>query len=465
MILDVVKFDIDMNNLTTDVIQQLVDFHRERLLPRYVFLQKYYELHHKIDHKGDNNLEVKKSDKPNNKLINDYPGYIVGLSTGYFMGKPIAYSTKDTGNEEYIEKLQSIFDGNDESDIDSELAKTCSIQGEAFELVYIDEDSQPAFVQLKNEETLLVYNNDIKPKPILGVRHYVVQTPSAIDSIIKEKVVVYTDKNIFYYDYNIGGLALTGSEAHYFGAVPIIHYKNNKELMGDFEPVITLIDAYDNMESDSMDDFDYFTDAYLMLKNMSETDVDDIKDMKKNRVILVDENGDAKWLIKDINDTAVENFKHRLNADIHKFSKIVDLSDENFGGDLSGVAIRFKLFCLEQLTVMKERKFKKALQRRIELITNILNIKGGNYIYTDIDMSFTRNIPANTTELVNMVTQLKGTLSEQTLISQLPFVADPQSELEKVKKQQESSLDYKFLQDNQAKANSNSNKQNGDVNE
>jgi SPP1 family phage portal protein len=427
------------------------------MLPRYKKLKRYYKLHHDIEERT-----IEDSSKPNNKLIHDYPGYIVNMATGYFLGKPVAYSSKSNNNN-YLNTLQRMFDYNDESDENAEIEKTCSIQGEAFEIMFQDEDANTRFIQVPNEQIIVVYDTTLDPKIKVAVRYYNVidQNNNTIT-----KVEVYTADKISYYTLQ-GGLTyvLDGEVEHYFEEVPIIHYINNAEQIGDFERVITLIDAYDKQQSNTQNDFDYFTDAYLLLVNLSDSDNNDIKDMKNNRIMLVGEGGDARWLIKDINDTALENYKNRLNKDIHKFSNIPDLSDEAFAGDLSGVAIRFKLFCLEQIASMKERKFKKALQRRIELITNILNIKGGNYDYTDIDMSFTRNIPANTTEFVNMVTQLKGTLSEQTLIAQIPFVADPQAELEKVKKEQESSLEYNFPQNNQTKVNSNPNKQNGDVNE
>jgi hypothetical protein len=51
------------------------------------------------------------------------------------------------------------------------------------------------------------------------------------------------------------------------------------------------------MESDSLDDFDYFVDAYLCLSGLN-ADKDDVAAMKENRVILLDENSDAKWLTK-----------------------------------------------------------------------------------------------------------------------------------------------------------------------
>ena len=92
---------------------------------------------------------------------------------------------------------------------------------------------------------------------------------------------------------------------------------------------------------------------------------------------------------------------------IHTMSHVPHLCDESFGGNLSGVAIAYKLWGLEQLCAMKERKFKKGLQRRIELITNILNIKGGHYDYKDITPKFRRNKPENNLELTQINAALR----------------------------------------------------------
>jgi SPP1 family phage portal protein len=83
--------------------------------------------------------------------------------------------------------------------------------------------------------------------------------------------------------------------------VPIATYKNNEELIGDFEPVLSLIDAYDTMESDTVNDFDYFVDAYLALYGFT-ADADDIVKMKENRVLLMDQGTAAEWLIKNTDD-------------------------------------------------------------------------------------------------------------------------------------------------------------------
>ena len=75
----------------------------------------------------------------------------------------------------------------------------------------------------------------------------------------------------------------------------------------------------------------------------------------------------------------------------------------------------------------------KALQKRIELICGILNMVNGESIWRDIEITFTRNLPFDYTSVAQLIAQLKGTVSDRTLLSLLPFVSDIDKELEMVK--------------------------------
>ena len=101
---------------------------------------------------------------------------------------------------------------------------------------------------------------------------------------------------------------------------------------------------------------------------------------------------------------------------------------------------------LENITGLKEAKFKKGLMRRIELLCNFLNLATNDLmLYTDIQPIFTRNKPKNEVELANMVKGLYGILSDETLISILPFIENSNEEIEKRNKEKESTLDYQEL--------------------
>ena len=370
--------------------------------------------------------------KPNNKIANSYASYITDTLVGYFVGKPISYSGNDTN---VLNELQMIFEYNDEADENAELAKNASIYGVAYELLYMNENVV-RFKSLDPKECIPIFDDTLDNNLLAFIRYYdnydVVQdkTITIIEVITDKETVRYSTTS------TLGNLTFIESYPHYFGMVPIAIYKNNEEESGDFEQVISLIDAYDKLESDSLNDFEYFVDAYLALYGFT-AEPEDIAQMKENRVLLMDEGTSAEWLIKDTSDNNIENIKNRIDADIHKFAKCPNLADKEFASNASGVAIKFKLLGTENKVAIKERKFKRGLQQRLELLANIKGVLANGFDWRSIDIIFTRNIPANDTDIANMVNTLSGIVSEETLLAQIPFVEDVAGEIERLDKEKE----------------------------
>ncbi len=388
-------------------------------------LKRYYNGRHDILKK-----QGRPHGAPNNKIVANFCRYIVNMSTGFFIGQPIAYQA-DTGKEKELDTLLEIFKYNDEAAHNLQLATEISITGESYELLYMDAEANIRFCTLPSEEVILVCDSTLEENPICAIRHFRIY---ALDGFNYDEFVdVYDDKKVSHYSYDGSALKLIDEEQHFFGDVPIVEYINNQERTGDFEDIITLVDAYNMAQSLTLDDLMDFTDAFLLLRNMLGTDEKDMAKMRRDKAILLEGDGDASWLIKNVNDTYVENVKTRLQKDIHKFSHVPDMSDENFVGNTSGVAIKYKLIGLEQIRSRKEREFKKGLQRRIEIIAGILKLKNQAQIdFRDIDIQFTANIPANVVEQAQVVNQLDGLISRKTLIGLLPFVSDPAEELERL---------------------------------
>ena len=370
--------------------------------------------------------------KPNNKIANSYASYITDTLVGYFVGKPISYSGNDTN---VLNELQMIFEYNDEADENAELAKNASIYGVAYELLYMNENVV-RFKSLDPKECIPIFDDTLDNNLLAFIRYYdnydVVQdkTITIIEVITDKETVRYSTTS------TLGNLTFIESYPHYFGMVPIAIYKNNEEESGDFEQVISLIDAYDKLESDSLNDFEYFVDAYLALYGFT-AEPEDIAQMKENRVLLMDEGTSSEWLIKDTSDNNIENIKNRIDADIHKFAKCPNLADKEFASNASGVAIKFKLLGTENKVAIKERKFKRGLQQRLELLANIKGVLANGFDWRSIDIIFTRNIPANDTDIANMVNTLSGIVSEETLLAQIPFVEDVAGEIERLDKEKE----------------------------
>ena len=134
--------------------------------------------------------------------------------------------------------------------------------------------------------------------------------------------------------------------------------------------------------------------------------------------------------------------KIRIDKDIHKFSKCPNLADENFASNASGVAIKYKMVGTENLIAVKERKFKRGLQRRLELLSVVQGLKLSAFDWRAIEIVFTRNLPSNDTEIAQMVNTLSNIVSTETLLAQIPFVDDVQAEMDRLEKERENNPFY-----------------------
>lgn len=412
------------------LIKDLIDYHKQNLLPRYEKLHTYYM--------GQHDITKRRSEegKPNNKVVNPYPDLIISTVAGYMLGQPVKWLSEDAA---YLEKIQEVFSANSEEDRNLELLKTFSTQGEAFELVYLDEDADICFAQLPNEQTIAIYDDSIKPKLQLVLRYYPIGSLKR-DTQAQYKVELYWPDHIDYYSQAGGKYVLDNSVSHYFGQVPVVHYFNNKECTGDFEKILPLIDDYDKILSDNSNELEYFRNAYMIIKGFGDIAEEDLRKMRKTGAFLlpgISENEDISFITKELDDAAVMSQLETLEANIHKFASVPNLTDENFASNASGVAIKYKLWGFEQLICAKERKFKNALQGRLQLITTAMNLKGNNFDWRQMAPSLTRNLPANVLEQSEIVANLKdllGVIPMEDLFAQLPFIRDPQKAAENAKK-------------------------------
>ena len=115
------------------------------------------------------------------------------------------------------------------------------------------------------------------------------------------------------------------------------------------------------------------------------------------------------------------------------------MTDENFGGNQSGEAMKYKLFGLEQRTAIKEGLFRKGLRRRYKLIGQIMSINRelNSDAIQDLTFTFTRNIPKSVKDEMDMYLQAGGQISQQSLMSLVSFIDNPQQEMERIENEED----------------------------
>ena len=413
------------NGISVELLSKLITKH-ETLTERYNNLMDYYLGKHAIL-----NRTKKTPTAANNKIVCNHAKYITDILQAYLVGNAVTYAA----SEDYdIEEIKNVYLEQDISSIDSEEVKHCSIYGRTYELVYSDEASNPRSANINPCKAFVVYNDDCTHFPLFGVYYY--KTYDVEGNVTGVVCNVYTDTSCYTYENKSdswNGMKLTSEAAHYFGGVPLIEYINNTECQSDFEQLIPLIDAYNLLASDRVNDKEDFVDSFLFLRGI-DIDSEQAKKLKEEKILLAHDEGDAKYLSDSMSETDAEILRNNLKQDIHRFSMVPDLSDESFGNNLSGVAIKYKLMGFEQAVKNKERFFTKGLKERFKLYNHYLAIKHKmqDVPVHRIDVVFTHNLPANELETSQMISNLRELVSNETLIDQLSFVSDAKEETELV---------------------------------
>lgn len=401
-------------------IQKFVQYESPRLEKYF----NYYEGNQAILRKMVNDPT-----KPCNRIVTNYCYTIVGNYQGYLTGQDITYTSPND-----ISAIVDILSYNDVRTEDSELLKQALIYGRSFEINYVDEDGKQRFKVLDTRQCIPVYDDTLNQNLLCVIRFYPIDQFDVSNGYNVD--IYYTDR-IEHYTMNTGftTLRFTGEEQHFYHQVPVTVFSLNPEEKSIFDKIMGLQDAYNTLLSSEVDDFEAFCDAYLVLKNVTAT-ADDVAEMKEKRVIVLPYaaqgvDPDASFLNKNISDTQIENMLTNIDEQIHKISNSPDFTDEAFGTS-SGVAMKYKLLGFENTAGTIAANMTKALQKRLELICEILNLTSGEQMWRDVEITFTRNLPVDLAETANLVNILKGTVSDRTLLSLLPFVSDIDKELEMV---------------------------------
>lgn len=405
------------NYITIKEATDLIHTHMTKT-PRLHRLENYFLGKHDILHRV-----IEDTSKPNNKIISNLPSFAIGIRTGYFSGEPL---TVTSDSEEETKLINNILEYNDFQDVNADLDEISSVYGHANLVMWIDEDGEIRMTPLKPTQSFVIYDNTIKHEPV-GAVFYNVYTSN---NQTFTDVTLYNKDKISYYGGDIQTPILLGEEPNFFGDIPMIEFMENAHRRGSFEDAISIVDAIEKIQSSAVNEVEYFDNAYMKIQGMSVDDAD-VADMKNNRVLLVDGDGDVSFITKDVNDGYIQNMLNRLTNDFHKLTATPNLTDENFSSNASGVAMSYKLFGLEKQIAKKESKWRKSLQRMLELIVEILNMRGSNIDYRNYKITFTRALPQNVAEIAQMATSLNGLVSQETLLSLLPFVENPQEELKK----------------------------------
>ena len=411
--------------MSIEILDYFLGKHKREITNRYEPLYNAYTSDHEILHQ-----KAKAPYKPDNRIVVNFPKYIVDTMNGFFIGNPIKVTADD---EAVSARVEYIDQYNDQDDNNAELSKLCSVFGHGFEMYYRDEESELCITYLSPLEAFMIYDDSIVERPLYFVRVYK-------DWQGNEKGSISNKYGVRHFQITGGTKFLDDDwDRHFFDGVPATEYVENDERQSIFEPVLTMVNAYNKAISEKANDVDYFADAYLKILG-AKVEPEDVGVIRDNRIVNFYGDGDdaskviAEFMSKPSADGTQENLLERLERLIFAISMVANISDENFGS-ATGVALKYKLQAMMNLAKTKERKFTSGMNRRYKILFSSPLSKVPADSWVQLHYKFTPNIPANRLEEAQEAAQLEGIVSHETQLKVLSIVDNVQGELDKIEEE------------------------------
>lgn len=396
----------------------------------YVFKNIYTKMYQY--YKGDTDA-IKKylfiTERSNLKINVNYIKKFIKEEVAYTLGNDITYESRND-NESVVKDIE-YYTAHWNELHDTDVMKYLLIFTKVYELYYIDDKADFCSKIIKPTDGYAYYD-----KASGKILFFIHAFKNDFDNTTTY-VDVYTDDLIYHFDAKFNEIA--SPTTNIFGEVPVTIGELTDENIDDslYKDMKGLQDAFETNLSDIGNEISDFRNAYLLFKN-AQIDPKEVGDMKKLGVIQFPEssNGDAQWLIKNINDTFIQNTLDRYHDTMYEIACHIN-HNEKLQSNLSGITLRSRLIVLENKCGLEIKAHKNIVKNRIRFLFIYLDLKKNKmYDYKDVKALYTPNIPSDDLATAQMLAQVpERIISKDTARGLFSFVNNKVAEAEKVKKE------------------------------
>lgn len=355
--------------------------------------------------------------RPDNRLRAPFPRYITEVHTGYFLGLPPTVAYGGAAGARYAALSREL----DLPHLYFDLGRDLSICGAGFALVWAERGGVKV-CRCDPCGCFAIRSGDAGAPLLAAVRLFA-------SGRGETRGVLYTAERLIPFVWDGIGVTLGAAEENLLHTIPLLPFYNNCQGVGDFAMVTGLVDAYNVLLSGALDDMQSVANAFLALYGMQGTTQRDIEQANRSRILSLSEGGRAEFVVKNLNHEALGQLEVNLRRSILQLSMTPDLCDEHFAGNSSGVALQYKLWGIEQVRAAKERTFTDGLRALLAMLTEGERLLGRSVDLTGGEVTFYKNLPQDNAALAETLLSLSPLLSRQTILENLPWVADAQEEL------------------------------------
>ena len=351
-----------------------------------------------------------------NRIVENRANEIVSFKVGYLMGEPVQYVSRG-GRGDYsdaINRLNEFVFAEDKAAKDKQLADWFSICGTSYRMVLPDStddmDEAPFEIYtLDPRYSFIVYHSGLGNKRLMGVKYIKLENDDILYS-------VYTSDMYF----EILNDKIVTALPHSMGCVPIVEYPANSARLGAFEIVIPLLDAINEVASNRLDGVEQFIQAILLLKGV-DIDSEDFKALKENGGLKVPLEGDAKYLVQELNQTQTQTLVDYLYQTVLTICGMPSMSNGSTSDSSNNGAVILKngWYAAEARAKDTELMFKMSEKEFLKILIRLTNtLRDMDLKLSAIEIRFTRRNYENIQEKAQVLTSL---LSSDKIHPRLAF--------------------------------------------
>lgn len=396
------------------------------------------------------NKKSRGSHKPNSKYQHPWGRLIVSTITEHIASNPIKMTYSDDavfdGDTDDIADIQKINRNNNSESLNLELFFDAGVFGRAYRIIY-RKNGIDKFINVSPEEMFAIYKTDIEPEMIMAV-HLPIRGGEIRPTVYTDKEIIelkpIPSSNISY-----DKIRVSSRTEHLYGVPPVVDCFNDRDNLGEMEPVLSLIDGYDRNTSNIADMAEETLYAKLFLSTASDsigTSAEELAAMERSGIMYIEEgettNGgqthsQLRYVEKTLDWPGMLKLGEQLLKDIFRLSNIPDLTGDKFNTTASGIALQIKLIGMTSKARSKFNYYEKALRKQYEIINNLrVELDEEQINVSRINFDYDPAIPTDVWREIEVFVNAGGQLSQQTMRENLTFTTHEQ-ELKRITKERE----------------------------
>lgn len=427
--------------------------------------ERYYQgeqdiLHRKRTVIGKDGQLTNVDNLPNNKIVDNQYAKMVDQKANYLLGQPLTFDTEDTA---YEDALSEVFNKRFHRTLKNigENSLNCGI---AWLYPFYDENGEFRFTRFEPFEILPFWKDAEHTMLEFVVRVYEAEVYEGRNHKIIEKVEIYYPDRIEYYVLTNGILYPdidnpktdymvfedeSGSEQGYnWGKVPLIPFKYNNREIPLIRKVKSLQDGINTMLSDFENNMQEDSrNTILIIKNYDGTN---LAEFRHNLATF----GAVKVKTIDGSEGGVDALQVEVNAENYKailevFKQALienamgyDAKDDRLSGTPNQMNIQSMYSDIDLDANGMETEFQASFEELLWFVhIYLVNAGKGDFANSEVNIIFNRDIMMNESEAIDNCSKSVGILSDETIVSQHPWVTDVKQEIQRKKDEKQENID------------------------